>query len=638
MKNRGFKIKITYLLLVFLAILPRVAFSKTVILPLTVEYPLLRSLVIQTSFTDADQTAVVMEDEDGCTIVKLSEPAFSEKNGFLQIELKVYVEAGIGYGDHCLMPIQWDGFVSFLQEPKIDSEAMRLSFKTIDSAIFDRFHKPQKVTEIIWKLIKKWAYEYLDEMTVDLAPPVDGLKSILELSFPDRLRDTAKKMVDSLRLGDVQITPDAVKIDVLAEVEEVYTLEKDRQMEFISAEELEQIIEIWETWDAFLVNMVLALSTEPLSQDDREVIFETLLDTRYRFTAELTDGTVSKDVVREQFVEAWTSLSPVFRNHLGHEPSEFTLGYLAFFTASDALAALDEIGPSLGIEISRNGLLRLSRLLPREKPVLLEYGSDLNLDLRQLLDLGPPLSASRFEMEMDTGESWDEEHQSKNRHENFIFRLAMLFPATVWAAGFDMNKLPPEVDDWIPRRDAIDLYMKRIKVLFENVAEVTLKKRSVPARYHKLFKDMVLSTAWQESCFQQYKIRGGKVTYLLSYNKTSIGVMQINQRVWRGIYDLKQLKWNLRYNALAGAEIVDQYFRRYALRKLSKDAFGKGLTQETLAGIVYAMYNGGPRQFKRFIKVKKEGKAWKSDRLYLEKLRWVQHRQWKYIKKCIRGI
>jgi hypothetical protein len=114
--------------------------------------------------------------------------------------------------------------------------------------------------------------------------------------------------------------------------------------------------------------------------------------------------------------------------------------------------------------------------------------------------------------------------------------------------------------------------------------------------------------------------------------------MQINQRVWRGIYDLKQLKWNLRYNALAGAEIVDQYFRRYALRKLSKDAFGKGLTQETLAGIVYAMYNGGPRQFKRFIKVKKEGKAWKSDRLYLEKLRWVQHRQWKHIKKCIRGI
>jgi hypothetical protein len=50
------------------------------------------------------------------------------------------------------------------------------------------------------------------------------------------------------------------------------------------------------------------------------------------------------------------------------------------------------------------------------------------------------------------------------------------------------------------------------------------------------------------------------------------------------------------------------------------------------------MYNGGPRHFKRFHKVKKYGKACKSDRLYLEKLRWVQHRQWKYIKKCIRGI
>lgn len=638
MKNRISKIKITYILLVFLSILPRVAFSKTVVLPLTVEYPLLRSLVVHASFTDADQTAVVMEDDDGCTIVKLSEPVFSEKNGLLQIELKVYVEAGIGYGDHCLMPIKWEGFVSFLQEPKIDSAAMTLSFKTVDSTIFDRFHKPQKVTEIVWNLIKKSAYEYLDDITVDLAPPISGLKLFLELSFPNRLSDTAKKVVDGLRLGDVRIAPDAVKIDILAEVEEVYTIEKDRQMEFISAEELEQIIEIWETWDAFLVNMILALSKEPLSQDDRQVIFDTLLDTRYRFTAELTDGTVNRDVVREQFVEAWTNLSPVFRNHLGHEPSDSTLGYLAFFTASDALAALDKIGPSLGIEISRRGLIRLARLLQREKPVLLEYGSDINLELRQILDLGSPISASRSEMEMDTNESWDKEHQSKNRYKNSIFRLAMLFPAPVWAAGFDVNKLPPKIDKWIPRSDAIDLYMKRIKALLKNVSEITLKKRSMPGKYHQFFKDMILSTAWQESCFQQFKIRGGRITYLLSYNNTSIGVMQINQRVWRGIYDLDQLKWNIRYNALAGSEIVDQYFRRYALRKLSKDAFGQGLTQETLAGIVYAMYNGGPRQFKRFLKARQEGKAYKSDRLYLEKLRWVQHRQWQYSKKCIRGL
>lgn len=631
-------IKIVLIVLTVLSVLPQTVLSKTVALPLTVEFPLLRSLVIHSSFTDPGQTAIVMTDEAGCTLVKLSEPVFSEKDGLLQIELKTYVEAGIGYGDHCLMPIEWEGFVTFLQEPKIDGKAMQLSFKTKGSAIYDQFHKPQKVTEIVWSLIKRWAYAYLDDITIDLAPPVDGLKTFLELSISDSRGHTARKMLESMRFGEVRIEPDAVKIDILADIEAVDTREKDGQVEALSDEELERVIEMWETWDAFLVNMILALSKSPLSKDDRQTIFDTLLDTRYRFTTELTDGTVKRDVVREQFVEAWASLSPVFRNHLGREPSAFTLGYLAFFTASDALAALDKLGPSLGIEISRNGLIRLARLLPSEKPILLEYGTGINLELREILDLGSPISASRPRLEMDTGEDTDLDRQSDTRRKNPFAPLARFFSTLAWAAGFDVNRLPPEVENWIPKQDSIERYFGRIKRLLNDVSEITMKKKAMPGRYHQFFKKMILSTAWQESCFQQFKSSKGKITYLLSYNKTSIGVMQINQRVWRGIYDLKQIKWNVRYNALAGCEIVDQYFRRYALRKLSKDAFGRGLTQETLAGIIYAMYNGGPRQFKRFLKRRTEGKVYKSDRLFLEKFRWVQHGQWRRGKECILGI
>ena len=80
-------------------------------------------------------------------------------------------------------------------------------------------------------------------------------------------------------------------------------------------------------------------------------------------------------------------------------------------------------------------------------------------------------------------------------------------------------------------------------------------------------------------------------------------MMQINERVWRGLYDLKHLRWNIRYNVRAGCEILEQYFTRYALP--NKQA-GK-LDPDTLASALYAMYNGGPGDFQKYPAAKSRG-------------------------------
>ena len=80
-----------------------------------------------------------------------------------------------------------------------------------------------------------------------------------------------------------------------------------------------------------------------------------------------------RDFVRELFVDAWEKLSPILKDRLSRQPSSNSWGYLAFFAASDVLSALDKLGPAVNIEISRNGLIRLARMLSENKALILQY-------------------------------------------------------------------------------------------------------------------------------------------------------------------------------------------------------------------------------------------------------------------------
>lgn len=127
------------------------------------------------------------------------------------------------------------------------------------------------------------------------------------------------------------------------------------------------------------------------------------------------------------------------------------------------------------------------------------------------------------------------------------------------------------------------------------------------------------------------------MVYLLSYNRTSVGLMQINERVWRGMYDRHHLRWNIRYNTAAGCEILELYLRKYALDRIKKMKIEKTLDDDTFARIVYAMYNGGPGQFGKILERNKKGTFFSSDNLYFEKYSWVKNSQWENIRKCLIG-
>lgn len=611
------------------------AFSKTVSLPLSIDYQLLRSLVVKTSFTDPDQTAVLLDDNNGCLKIMISKPRFTEKDSYVLFETKIYIRIGMYLFESCRMPVEWEGYLLLFQKPQIDNQWI-LSFNTTDSILYDKHHKPATIVGIIWKHIKTSVYEYLNNININLAPPVSELHSFLWPLFPTDLHARAKTMIKSMRPGKIQATPDAVRVSILTEVEGIYERDKDLEEETISEEEMARFIKTWEVWDVFLVHMITSLSREPLTAGDRQILLDTLLETRHRFITELSEKARVQDFVREQFVAVWKQLSPVFRNHLSDDPSKSVLNYLAFFTASDALIALDNFGSTLGIEISRNGLIRLLQLIGEGKSVVLTYRPGVNTELREMLGLGPPLSVSKPVFDGNGIElTPDENEPIKEDGDKLLHVIKRFFLKTAWAEQDNMKGVSDSIKAWIVSKNNLMQYFERIKSLLMDASNTALKNSKIGEQYHSLYRLIVLATAWQESCYRQFEVKKNRVTYLRSYNGTSVGLMQINERVWRGMYEENHLRWDIHYNAKAGCEIADLYFNRYALRKMEKIGPKNSLDNNVLARAIYAMYNGGPRQFDKFLKRNKKGAYYQSDRLFMEKFLWVNSGQWENVTQCL---
>jgi len=612
--------------------------AKTISLPLTIDYPLLRTLTIQAAFTGPDQTARVLDIEDGCTTVTISNPRFAEHNGLVRFETSVTLTAGKSFGNHCLMPVAWKGYVILLQQPEIDPKTWQLSFRTMDSHVLNQNHRPARVLGALWKLMRTWVYPYLNQIRIDLTPPVTDLKfTLLPMLHPDN-PGHARKITDSMRTGPVIVDTGHVQVHLLLDTPPAAADDDRRQPPPapLSKDELNQFISAWETWDALLVNMITSMAGKSLSGEQRQLLLDTLLDTRHRFVDALENDKIGKTFVKDQFLWAWKQIAPIFRAHLSKTTPQHTLGYLAFFTASDALSALDQLGSATGIEISREGLIRLARLLGGT-PDSLRYQPETNTHLRRIFDFppfpgggDPTRTSPPPEIVPPPPGGIDIPPPAEQIHSwwRSIHDLILPCPAMAGETTVSLTRLRP----WIVPKSNLHAYLDRIKKILRQSADAAIGHQSISPDYHQLFKTLIYATAWQESCFRQFHVRKSRLIYLRSYNGSSVGLMQVNERVWRGIYDLNRLRWDIRYNASAGCEITATYFRRYFLKRIGQI---KSLNTRAMAGIIYAMYNGGPSQFNKFLTRLKKDRLQLSDRLFREKYAWVIHKQWEYIDRCL---
>jgi hypothetical protein len=597
---------------------PQAARAESVRLPVTLGYPFLRASLIQSAFTGPGQTAVAAEKDAGCTLITLSDPRVGQEDGRLVVTVRTRLTAGVSIWGKCLQPVEWQGQVRLFQRVWVDPESLRLRVRTEDSRVLDPQGEPTVVAELVWSLIREHVHGFLDQFTVNLRPPVQDLDTQLPLLFRPGMRREVRKWLATLRPAGARVEARAVRADLVMEVEPPPARPRAEPPAPLSPAERDALVAYWEAWDAYLVHQLVALAKERVSREDADELFLVLLENRHGFLEALRSPRLSRDLVREQFLAAWQRLAPLLRRYLLDEPSPHLLNYLAFFTAGDALEVLDRLGPHLGLEISREGLMRLARLVKAADyfPEL-EYGYGVDRELRELLRLGePPAGGAPPVVEQPLEEP--------------AGGLGWLVGAA-WAAA--PPPPPKDISHWRPpTQGEAAPYLARVEKVLQAAVDDTLDDSGLAARWNDFFQRLILASAWQESCWRQFHHRDGRLTYLVSYNNTSVGLMQINERVWRGMFEVHSLRWDIGYNARAGCQIMENYLRRYALKRLGRQA-----QPDLLARTVYAMYNGGPGQVKGFPRRLQKGDLHLSDRLFWKKYQAVKAGDLHKVAGCLVG-
>lgn len=549
-----------------------------VLVPIQFDRVFLRQGLIERVFTDPDLTAQAWNDGTGCNYLTLSDPALETGDGRLRIRSRAVARVGHLLGERCIVVLDWSGFVETVERPAIDPGAPVIRFTVEDSSLYGEDGTKSTATGVIWDWVKRYVHPRLEADSIDLGAALADLRAFLPLVLADRDSERVRALIDSVALAAVEPNDAGLAATIRFQLGERAPATPGAAPEpTLTSEELRRWEQSWQHWDAFLTFVVKYGAGDTAQLDQRRELFDVLLEARYDILKALTPSAPgAPDPVPALFLETWARLAPVLRQSSSGLPGQRTWRYLSFISAGDALAAIDRLGPDIGLEISADGLRRLVRTLAPEAaadPLL--YSSEVDPELRRLFGFGPPLPPAA---------------------ENSAVDLSFLWPRAAWATLEPDPEIIKRLNRWAPTRDDVDAYLPLARDLLRTTTELTLTANPLDDEFRPLYRWMLLATAWQESCWRQF-VRVGAALKPIRSAAGSVGIMQVNQNVWRGLYDVRSLQGDIAYNARAGSEILVHYLRDYAIARGEHRETG---SLDNLARATYAVYNGGPGHLRRY--------------------------------------
>jgi hypothetical protein len=359
----------------------------------------------------------------------------------------------------------------------------------------------------------------------------------------------------------------------------------------------------WQQWDGFLTTVVKKLADD-LPASRRDQLGELFLDSRYQLSQALSLGT--SDPVPGLFLDTWSRLGPILNQAASGLSPQLAAQYRSFVTTMDATASLTSLGQRFGlVQITPDMLRHANTLLGTGSADPLAYVLDVDQGLRALLGLTGDLPTPR-------------------PSPAFGFRRAPWFVRPALAADEDFDRL----NQWVPQAPEVSGYLVEVRRLLTQSSTAALGKYRLAPQYQPLFRQIVFSAAWQESCWRQFVRKGEKLAPLASATG-DVGMMQVNRRTWRGLYDLDGLSGDIEYNSLAGSEILLYYLSRHAIPKGEARQPGGNLARAT-----YSAYNGGPRALGRYRNTATPAGLKKVDAAFWAKFRAVSAGQELGVKSC----
>ena len=567
------------------ALLP--AMARTVDVPLTVDSDFLQQTIRAAMYTGKNGSAEVWDDGSGCNYLVLSDPQVQTQHGQVRVLSHGIGRVGTQVGQNCILALDWKGFIEVFQQPRLTDDRSRIRFEVVDSNVYDENMQQGLRSGVIWNWSKKHVHPQLEAIDIDLQPALHELSGILASFMPDEDALTLRTLTDSVVLGDIKTSSAGLASTLTLSLPDTIFVEVDADKSDVepklSDAELLEFDKAWQQWDAFITFVIKHAAISSDNDERRGELLNVLIEARHDLINALSEEIDrNNDPVRKLFVKSWQRLSPVLqrmsRETNAENESQSALRFLSFIAAADALQAIDELGPTTGWEISTDGLRRMARLMaPESNDDPLHYDEAVDADMREAFDFGTPLEIPTPPASKSSG-GW--------------------FISSAWALPDTSSLLMAKLNDWVPEREDLKLYLGLVRNLLHDTVSETLKEKPLDAEYHKFYRPMVLATAWQETCWRQFKKKNGQVVPMKS-SAGAVGMMQIMPRVWRGFYEGEALEHNIAYNAAAGSEILRHYLVKYAIQRGEHETTGD---PENLVRATYAAYNGGPGHLSRYRK------------------------------------
>ncbi len=578
--------------------------AETVRVPIKLDYPVLRQLMHRQLFNTPDNRVEVLQDATGCSTIFLSDPRLRENKKKLEITAHVKASIAAPVFGECTPLFNWEGDSQFLTEPVIKAGGKSVRLQILSAQLINP--QGQVITGPVWELASEQLLSLVDRYEIDLSPTIDQLKKLLPEILDRRSAAQLSKISDSLRLSEISVAADGIDVAISLQIDRLPPMQEP--VALLSAEEIQQLEANWQMMDAMITFAVKRYAKATSQQVLREALMDIFLDARYRLRDALAEPVSrANDPVRHWFIDSWQRMGPVLRQISLENPGQEPMLLVSLLTATDALEALDRLGPSIGLDISANGLRRMGRMLidqPGINPLL--YDEAVDPELRQLFQLPESLDTNQ-----SSGFSFD------------------FWPIRSAWAGTSHERLQL----WVPRKSELPEYLPIIRDLLIDSANTSAETNKLDDSVKKLFQDLVLATAWQESCWRQYVIKNRKIVTLRS-STSDTGLMQINEPVWRGLYNTQKLRWDTAYNVRAGTEVLHRYLVKYSLKRGEHKHKG-GL--DNLARSAYSAYNGGPDQTSRYRNPKASSVHKKTDAAFWMKYQAVKQGNALQVAECLGG-
>lgn len=649
--------------------------------PITIDYLTLGEALKQQIYTQPGGRAELWTGSDPCQYLVAKDPVFSSAGpATVRLETHAQLNVGMSVGGTCISPISWTGIIEAEATPYI-APGMMLRFHVSDINLYNEQHQKTLIAGHGFDLVKRYFIPQFEGFGFDLNPATHQLATLAEEAAPPDVAERVRAALATLRAEPaIKVLPNGVgaTLDVTLPFVAMPTPSVTPTAAPLTPAEVAAFQKTLDDWDAFVVFAIKQLGQTSADPILRKQLFNLLLDNRYRLVAAVANpASGGPDPVRLLFLDEWQRLGEIIRDAV----SRGTLGnrsleFLSFISAGDALFALDEAAPALGMRISAADLRRLARIMApgvTTDPLAFSYAEDP--ELRRMFGFrgepmhetpapsatasanpspgaspaasatpSPTASASPAPTSSPTPSSASSSMASPSvtpsasatpspptphptstvspiptraaqpsptppasGHSSWLnIPIRLLSPDSACAAephprasgepvSSHLRALGNSLRRAVVTDDNARRYHQRMRELLDLSAERTVRIEQVPVRYRATYLRLVNSVAWQESCWRQFVLKNGRVTWLES-STGDIGLMQVNRRVWRGFYDIRMLEWDVVYNAGAGAQIL-----AHLMLDISDTRHNPALGEPgPLARSTYAAYNGGPSRYLRW--------------------------------------